>query len=132
MNGSSTAKVVGKNRCPATPWANEVAGTIATAVPSAKQNERHNQIIDDLLLQVFINVLRIWLENWMTLVWQTPRPCSEALAEIEGRRYCRETIGHVMISGIADLIRNAGGKDRFMLVACIRIVPSIRNSNIQI
>jgi hypothetical protein len=40
MNGSSTAKVVGKNRCPATPWANAVAGVVARPTRIAKQSAR--------------------------------------------------------------------------------------------
>jgi hypothetical protein len=38
MNGSSTAKVVGKNRWPATPWANESAGKATTIIVRTKQN----------------------------------------------------------------------------------------------
>lgn len=44
MNGSSTANVVGKKRCPATPWANEVEGIIVMIVSKTETEIDHIHI----------------------------------------------------------------------------------------
>ena len=84
MNGSSTANVVGKKRCPATPWANEVFGIIVTTMLSEKQNPRHHQNIIDLPLQAGIKVLRKKKRNQMTTGRPTSRPCPEGIKDMIG------------------------------------------------
>jgi hypothetical protein len=55
MNGSSTAKVVGKKRCPATPWPNEVEGVTVIISKAEAKIDRSHILVELFVLRFMVN-----------------------------------------------------------------------------